>query len=101
MWPTCRRRAASRATRSSRFATSEAALPRRAAGWIAGLWAGALLGIGLICAPAVFASGVPEVARAAVGRMFAQEAYLSLALGVVLLLFVRAKARSDAAAGAG
>jgi hypothetical protein len=36
-----------------------------------------------------------------VGRMFAQEAYLSLALGVVLLLLVRSKARVDAAAGTG
>ena len=36
-----------------------------------------------------------------VGRMFAREAYLSLALGVVLLLLVRSKARVDAAAGAG
>ena len=60
-----------------------------------------LLGVGLIGAPAVFASGVPELARTVVGRMFAQEAYLSLALGVLLLVMVRTKARVDAAAGAG
>jgi hypothetical protein len=60
-----------------------------------------LLGISLIAAPAVFASGPRDVAGAVVRRMFAQEAYLSLALGIVLLVLVRAKARTDAAAGAG
>jgi hypothetical protein len=60
-----------------------------------------LLGIGLIGAPAVFAVGLPEIAGRAVGRMFAHEAYLSLALGVLLLVLLRQQARSDAAAGAG
>jgi hypothetical protein len=60
-----------------------------------------MLGIALIAAPAVFAVGTRELAGAIVGRMFAQEAMLSLVLGVVLLLLVRAKARRDAAAGAG
>ena len=76
-------------------------MQRRAIGWLAGLWTGVLLGIALIAAPAVFASAARELAGAIVGRMFAQEAYLSLGLGVVLLVLVRAKARSDAAAGAG
>ena len=69
--------------------------------WVAGLWAGALLGIGLIGAPAGFAVDLPQMAGRSAGRMFAQEAYLSLALGVLLLLMVRTKARVDAAAGAG
>src|SRR6476620_1707324 len=101
MWPTSRRRAASRATRASRSATSESRLQRRAIGWLAGLWTGVLLGIALIAAPAAFGSAPRELAGAIVGRMFAQEAHLSLALGVVLLVLVRAKARGDAAAGAG
>src|SRR5207244_10491526 len=52
----------------------------RWATWLAGLWAGVLLGIGLIGAPAGFATSLPETAGRAAGRMFAQEAYLSLLL---------------------
>ena len=42
----------------------------RWAACIAGLWAGVLLGIGLIGAPAGFATSLPETAGRAVGRMF-------------------------------
>ncbi len=69
--------------------------------WVAGLWAGALLGVGLIGAPAGFAVDLPQMAGRAAGRMFAQEAYLSLALGALLVVLLRTKARVDAAAGTG
>jgi len=76
----------------------------RANRWVAllaGLWAGLLLGVGLIGAPAGFAVALPEMAGRAAGRMFVQEAYVSLALGVLLLVLTRRRARSDAAASAG
>ena len=61
----------------------------RWAACIAGLWAGVLLGVGLIGAPASFATDLREAAGRAVGRMFAQEAFLSLALAVVMCLLLR------------
>ncbi|HEY0856716.1 MAG TPA: DUF4149 domain-containing protein [Albitalea sp.] len=69
--------------------------------WLAGLWGGALLGIGLIGAPAGFATTLPELAGRIAGRMFTQEAYLSLALAIVLFLMLRAQARRAAQAGGG
>ena len=65
------------------------------------LWAGVLLCIGLIAAPAPFATLFPQDAGRVVGRIFAQEAYLSLAFAVVLFLFERRRARTQAAAGTG
>jgi len=73
----------------------------RWAAWLAGLWAGILLGIGLIGAPAGFATSLPETAGRTAGRMFAQEAYLSLVLAVVLFLMLRQQARTAAEAGHG
>jgi len=74
---------------------------QRLVAWLAGLWAGVLLGIGLIGAPAGFATTFPEMAGRAAARMFAQEAYLSLALAVVLFVMLRRQARSAAEAGTG
>lgn len=62
---------------------------QRAAGFLTGLWAGVLLGVGLIGAPAGFASTFPETAGRIAGRMFMQEAYLSLGLSVLLLMLRR------------
>ena len=74
---------------------------RRGAALLAGLWAGVLWGIGLIGAPAGFAVAASETAGRVAGRMFMQEAYLGLALAVVLFLLLRRQARSDAQAGTG
>ncbi len=74
---------------------------RRLACLVAGLWAGLILGIAAIGAPAGFATVTLEVAGRLAGRMFAREAYLSLAVGVILLLLVRRQARLDAEAGRG
>jgi hypothetical protein len=71
------------------------------AAWLAGLWAGVLLGIGLIGAPAGFATTSPETAGRAAARMFAQEAYMSLALAVVLFVVLRRQARVAAKTGIG
>jgi len=67
----------------------------------AGLWAGILICIGLIAAPAPFATLASADAGRVVSRIFAQEAYLSLALAVVLFLIVRKQAKMVAAAGTG
>jgi hypothetical protein len=70
--------------------------------WLAGLWAGALWGVGLIGAPAVFAiTSLREIAGRIAAQMFMQEAYLSVALAVVLFLMLRKMARVAATAGAG
>lgn len=66
-----------------------------------GLWAGALLCIAAMAAPAVFAQLERADAGRVVGRIFVQEAWLSLALGALLLLIERARARHAAEAGAG
>ena len=73
----------------------------RLAAWLAGLWAGILWGVGLIGAPSGFATAAVETAGRAAGRMFAQEAYLSLALAVVLFVMCRRVARKAAEEGLG
>ena len=73
----------------------------RLTAWLAGLWAGVLWGVGLIGAPAGFATTLPETAGRVAGRMFVQEAYLSLVLALVLFLMLRKMASAVAEAGAG
>lgn len=73
----------------------------RVAAVFAGLWAGVLLAIALIAAPAGFATLAAADAGRVAGRMFAQEAYLGLALAIVLFLLERRRARLDAEAGRG
>lgn len=53
------------------------------------LWAGALLCIAALAAPAIFAVLPAAQAGRVVGRLFEQEAYASLALGCVVLLLER------------
>ncbi len=65
-------------------------------GWrrfLPGLWAGWLLCVALLATPAPFALLAPAEAGRIVGRMLAQEAYTSLALGVLLLVLERVAAR--------
>ncbi len=66
-----------------------------------GLWAGWLLCVALLATPAVFSQLSGAEAGRLVGRMLAQEAYTSLALGVLLLVLERLAARRAAQAGAG
>ena len=74
---------------------------RRLAALVAGLWAGLILGIAVIGAPASFANAARDVAGRVAGQMFAQEAYVSLVAAVALLVLVRRQARDDAQAGRG
>ena len=62
----------------------------RASGVLAGLWAGVLLCLGAMAAPAAFATLVTADAARVAGRLFAQEAYLSLLVAVLLIVAERA-----------
>ena len=64
---------------------------------LAGMWAGVLMCIGAMAAPAAFAVLVPVDAGRLVGRLLAQEAYLSIALAVLLLVIERGRSRHAAA----
>jgi hypothetical protein len=64
------------------------------------LWLGVLLALALIAAPAAFATWQPPHAGRIVGRILAQEAVLSLAFAVGLLLLERRRARQLADRGA-
>ena len=68
---------------------------------LAGMWAGVLLCIGAMAAPAAFAVLVPADAGRLVGRLLAQEAYLSLALVVLLFVIERGRSRHADATGLG
>ena len=74
---------------------------RRFAALLAGAWAGVLLCIGAIAAPAAFATLVSADAGRVAGRMFAVEAYMSLAVALVLFVIERQRSRDAAAAGTG
>ncbi|MDO9286685.1 MAG: DUF4149 domain-containing protein [Aquabacterium sp.] len=65
------------------------------------LWAGVLLCIAAIAAPAAFAMLERPDAGRVVGRIFVQEAWLSLVLAVLLLAMERARAKAVAEAGHG
>ncbi len=60
-----------------------------------------MLCIGLLAAPAGFALTVPEIAGRIAGRLFASEAYLSLAMCALLFLPLRHEAERRAHAGTG
>ncbi|MBN8486349.1 MAG: DUF4149 domain-containing protein [Burkholderiales bacterium] len=66
-----------------------------------GLWAGALLCIALIATPAPFATLVQADAGRVVARIFAQEAWLSIGLGGLMLMLERRAAAEAAEAGQG
>lgn len=65
------------------------------------LWAGALLCMALLATPAPFALLAAADAGRVVARMLAQEAYASLAMGVLLLVLERVAAKRWAEQGAG
>jgi hypothetical protein len=66
-----------------------------------GVWLGWLLCVALLATPAAFALLAKPEAGQVVARMLAQEAYTSLALGLLLLVLERASARRAALAGQG
>ncbi len=66
---------------------------------LAGLWAGALLAISAIAAPAAFYAALPEVAGRVAGRMFLLEARIGLAIAVILVVLLRSHAKLLASSG--
>lgn len=66
-----------------------------------GLWAGWMLCVALLATPAPFAALTAADAGRVVGRMLAQEAYTSLALGTIILVLERLATRRAAAVGQG
>lgn len=69
--------------------------------FVPGLWAGVLLCIALVATPAPFATLAQADAGRVVARIFAQEAWLSLGLGGLLLMLERRRAAEAAEAGKG
>ena len=72
---------------------------RRAACALAGGWAGLMAGIGFVAAPALFALLPRGDAGRVAARLFLTDAYIGLALGVVLLLVGRSLGRDASAQG--
>ncbi len=68
---------------------------------IAGLWAGILVCIGAIAAPAAFATLARPDAGRFVNRLFEQDAYLSLGAAVILFAIERQRGRDATGAGTG
>ncbi|RVT50427.1 DUF4149 domain-containing protein [Rubrivivax albus] len=66
-----------------------------------GLWAGFLLCVAAVATPAAFALLQRPDAGRMVARILGQEAYVSLALALLLLMLERIAARDDAEAGRG
>ena len=73
----------------------------RAAAMLAGLWAGVLLCIGFMATPSAFVVLASVDAGRVAGRLLSQEAYLSLALAVLLFVIERGRSRHAAATGVG
>lgn len=71
---------------------------QRLQGWLAGLWAGLILGVGAISAPSLFAVLERGVAGQGAGQIFAVEAKVSLALAIVIFLIERRRVRDLAEA---
>ena len=70
-------------------------------GWLSGLWAGMLLAVAFIAAPALFQLLERASAGRVAGRIFMIEAYVSLGFAVVLFVLERSLARADAERGRG
>jgi uncharacterized protein DUF4149 len=69
--------------------------PRRAAAWLAGVWAGVVAGLGFVAAPVVFATLPRTDAGRAAGRLFAVDATLGVCIAAVLLVLTLQLARQD------
>jgi uncharacterized membrane protein len=74
--------------------------PGRWAALLAGLWAGVMLCIGAVAAPAAFALLAPADAGRVAGRMLTIEAHAALGLVAVLYALERVRNREAVVAGA-
>jgi hypothetical protein len=80
---------------------SRAGLIERLRRWLPGVWAGILLCLATLATPAIFATLERADAGRVVGRIFVQDAWMSLGLAALLLVIERVRARAAAAAGQG
>jgi Domain of unknown function (DUF4149) len=69
--------------------------------WLAGLWAGIIVGVGAISAPSLFAVLERAQAGQGAGRIFSIEAKVSLAFAMVLFMIERRRVRDMAEAKGG
>lgn len=67
--------------------------------WLAAVWAGVILAVGGIAAPALFMGLERELAGKAAGRIFTLEAKASLGLAIVLFMIERRRVRDLAESG--
>jgi len=63
-----------------------ATLAERFAGWLAGLWTGAMVAIGFVAAPTLFATLPRADAGRVAARLFEIDAYVGLAAAALLLV---------------
>jgi hypothetical protein len=61
--------------------------------WLAGLWAGVIVGVGAISAPSLFAVLERQMAGQGAGRIFAVEAKVSLGVAILLFMIERRRVR--------
>ncbi len=71
-----------------------ATLAERLAGWLAGLWTGAMTGIGFVAAPALFATLPRADAGRVAARLFEIDAYVGLAVAALLLVLAMRSPRA-------
>jgi len=78
---------------------SARATSRRIAGWLAGIWSGAVAALGFVAAPVLFSVLPRAQAGDAAAHLFRVDAWLGLVVGAILLVLTLNVARSRAAAG--
>ncbi len=69
--------------------------------WLAGIWAGLIVGVGAISAPSLFAVLDKAQAGQGAGRIFSVEAKVSLVMAMVLFVIERRRVRDEAEAQGG
>jgi hypothetical protein len=73
----------------------------RLGGWLAGVWAGLMAGVGLVAAPLLFTSLSPSDAGRLAARLFSIDATVGICVGALLVMIGLQLARDRAERGAG
>jgi hypothetical protein len=68
-------------------------------GWLAGLWAGVVLALGGLAAPALFSVLERSMAGTGAGRIFTLESYVSLGISMLMFVLERRRVRDAVDAG--
>lgn len=67
--------------------------------WLAGVWAGIIVGVGAVSAPSLFMVLDRPLAGTGAGRIFATEALVSMLMAIVLFVAERGRVRDRIEAG--